>query len=232
MVLAQRLQLLHEEIARLAREAGRKEQDIRLIAVSKTRLLQDVQQAMAAGQCDFGENTVQDALTKIPLIESSSVQWHFIGHLQSKKAKFIPGNFHWIHSIDSIKLVQKLSQAMQTAQLRQPLDALIQVNVSGEAAKSGLAMDEVRAFVETVLEQDYPLLRWRGLMTIGVQADDAATRAAFATLRELQRGIRDEFVLPQFDQLSMGMSADYASAIAEGATMIRLGTAIFGPRGG
>ncbi len=201
-----------------------------MIAVSKTRQLPDVEQAIASGQIDFGENTVQDAMTKIPFVNNSRVQWHFIGHLQSKKAKAIPGNFQWIHSVDSLKLTGKLSAAMQKAEAAQPLNALIQVNVSGEASKSGLSPQQVEGFIEQVLQDDYPLIAWRGLMTIGVKADASATRKVFAELRELQQRIQQQFALPQFDQLSMGMSGDYAEAIAEGATMIRIGTAIFGPR--
>lgn len=230
--IAQRLTRLRENIATMARDTGRDVREIRLIAVSKTRPLADVEQALAAGQCDFGENTVQDALSKIPLLANHSAQWHFIGHLQSKKAKYIAGNFQWIHSIDSLKLAQKLSRAMQAAAVQQPLNALIQVNVSGEASKSGLAPSAVRAFIDELLQQDLPQLQWRGLMTIGVKGDQHATRAAFARLRSLQQNISEEFALPGFDQLSMGMSGDYTAAIAEGATMIRIGTAIFGPRQG
>ena len=229
-MIAQRLQNLRQQIGELAAQSGRNADDIRLIAVSKTRPLPDVEQAIAAGQIDFGENTVQDAMTKIPFVNDSKVQWHFIGHLQSKKAKAIPGNFQWIHSVDSLKLAGRLSTAMQNADLTEPLNALIQVNVSGEASKSGLMPDQVESFVEQVLQADYPLIAWRGLMTIGVKADASATRKVFAELRELQQCIQQQFALPQFDQLSMGMSGDFAEAIAEGATMIRIGTAIFGPR--
>ena len=229
-MIAQRLQSLRQQIGELAEQSGRNADDIRLIAVSKTRPLPDVEQAIAAGHIDFGENTVQDAMTKIPFVNNSRVQWHFIGHLQSKKAKAIPGNFQWIHSVDSLKLTGKLSAAMQKAEAAQPLNALIQVNVSGEASKSGLSPQQVEGFIEQVLQDDYPLIAWRGLMTIGVKADASATRKVFAGLRELQQRIQQQFALPQFDQLSMGMSGDFAEAIAEGATMIRIGTAIFGPR--
>ncbi len=229
-MIAQRLQSLRQQIGELAAQSGRNADDIRLIAVSKTRPLPDVEQAIAAGQIDFGENTVQDAMAKIPFVNNKTIQWHFIGHLQSKKARAIPGNFQWIHSIDSLKLAGKLSTAMQNAEAAQPLNALIQVNVSGETSKSGLSPQQIESFVEQVLQADYPLIAWRGLMTIGVKADASATRKVFAGLRELQQRIQQQFSLPQFDQLSMGMSGDYAEAIAEGATMIRIGTAIFGPR--
>lgn len=229
-MIRQRLQALREHIGELATASGRSPDVIRLIAVSKTRPLSDVEQAIAAGQTDFGENTIQDALSKIPCVHAADIQWHFIGHLQSRKARDIPGNFQWIHSVDSLKLAGKLSAAMQQADISQPLNALIQVNVSGEASKSGLMPQDAPAFVEQLLQADYPLIAWRGLMTIGVRADNNATRRAFSGLRELQQRIQQQFALPQFDQLSMGMSADYAEAIAQGATLIRVGTGIFGPR--
>ena len=229
-MIQQRLHNLREQINKLAQQSSRNPDAIRLIAVSKTRPLTDVEQAIAAGQIDFGANTVQDAMTKLPFVNDSKVQWHFIGHLQSKKAKAIPGSFQWIHSVDSLKLAGRLSTAMQNTGMAAPLNALIQVNVSGEASKSGLMPDQVESFVEQALQADYPLIAWRGLMTIGVKADASATRKVFAGLRELQQRIQHQFSLPQFDQLSMGMSGDYAEAIAEGATMIRIGAAIFGPR--
>jgi pyridoxal phosphate enzyme (YggS family) len=217
-------------IHEVAERCGRSADDITLIAVSKTRSVENVMQAIQAGQKDFGENTVQDAMTKIPLLQDSHAQWHFIGHLQSKKARQIPGNFHWVHSIDSRKLAQKLSNAMLDTGIEDSLNCLIQVNVSAEQSKSGLQSNEVIPFIDALLESELPLVNWRGLMTIGVQGDLKETRAAFAGLRQLLGHCREEFGLEQFDQLSMGMSNDYPVAVEEGATMVRVGTAIFGPR--
>jgi len=169
-------------------------------------------------------------MSKIPHLNSTSLEWHFIGHLQSKKAGKIPGYFQWIHSVDSIKLAQKLSNAMSNNSKNSLLNCLIQVNVSGEESKSGLAPVEVKPFLRDVLDQKFPCLAWRGLMTIGVQGDEQHTRDAFVQLRELQQSCKAEFDLPEFDQLSMGMSGDYCLAIEEGATLIRVGTSIFGQR--
>ena len=217
-------------IHQLAEQSGRAADDITLIAVSKTRTVDEVRQAIAAGQKDFGENTIQDAMTKIIPLQGSQAEWHFIGHLQSKKARHIPGNFHWVHSIDSLKLAQKLSNAMINADVDNRLNCLIQVNVSAEPSKSGLQSNEVIPFIDGLLKLELPLISWRGLMTIGVQGDMNKTRAAFAALRELLGQCRGEFGLERFDQLSMGMSNDYPIAVEEGATLVRVGTAIFGPR--
>jgi pyridoxal phosphate enzyme (YggS family) len=225
-----RLAAVKSDIREIANRAGRSLDDIRLIAVSKTRSLDEVKQAIDAGQRDFGENTIQDALTKVPELGDRDVRWHFIGHLQSKKARQIPHNFHWVHSVDSIKLAQKLSNAMVNAEVDTRINCLIQANVSAEASKAGLDKTEILPFLDELLRLELPGISWRGLMTIGVQGDDYQTRSAFAELRQLLGQCRYEFGLNDFDQLSMGMSNDYAIAIEEGATMVRVGTAIFGER--
>lgn len=217
------------EIQRCAESAGRNSDDIRLVAVSKTRSLAEVAAAAEAGLHDFGENMVQDALTKIPYLPQQ-LEWHFIGHLQSKKAGKIPGHFHWIHSVDSIKLAKKLSTAMQNYNENARLNCLLQVNVSGEPSKYGIMPEQVKPLLQEILHLELACLNWRGLMTIGVRADEQQTRNAFKVLRQLQQTCSEEFCLPEFDQLSMGMSADYCLAIEEGATMVRVGTSIFGDR--
>ena len=217
-------------IDEIADRSGRSPDDITLVAVSKTRSLDEVKQAINAGQKDFGENTIQDAMTKISWLEDTKSEWHFIGHLQSKKANQIPGNFHWVHSIDSPKLAIRLSKAMVNSEVDYNLNCLIQVNVSEEVSKSGLKSTEVLPFLGELLKLELPCINWRGLMTIGVQGDDNQTRAAFAELRHMLNLCRDEFGLENFDQLSMGMSNDYSIAIEEGSTMVRVGTAIFGQR--
>jgi pyridoxal phosphate enzyme (YggS family) len=227
--IADNLSRVQREIRRCAENAGRDVKDVRLIAVSKTRSLEEVRIVAGLGQSAFGENTIQDAMTKVPHFQQN-VEWHFIGHLQSKKAVKIPGYFQWIHSVDSIKLAQKLSSAMVSHAKHSILNCLIQVNVSEEASKSGLMLSEVRTFLQQVVKLDLPCLAWRGLMTIGVQGNEQQTRNAFVQLRKLQQTCRAEFDLPAFDQLSMGMSDDYCLAIEEGATMVRVGKSIFGQR--
>lgn len=229
-ILAENLNKVQQKIQQCAENAGRGSNEIQLIAVSKTRLLDEVKSLVALGQSAFAENTIQDAMIKIPHLNNKALEWHFIGHLQSKKAGKIPGYFQWIHSVDSVKLAQKLSTAMFNNSKKSALNCLIQVNVSGEDNKSGLKPDEVKSFLQEVLNQQLPCLFWRGLMTIGVQGDEQQTRSVFAQLRELQLSCKDEFDLSEFDQLSMGMSDDYCLAIEEGATMVRVGTSIFGPR--
>jgi len=227
--IADNLSRVQREIRRCAENAGRDANDVRLIAVSKTHTLAEVKTVAGLGQNAFGENTIQDAMTKVPHLQQN-LEWHFIGHLQSKKAVKLPGYFQWVHSVDSIKLAQKLSSAMMSHAKNSVLNCLIQVNVSGEATKSGLMPSEVKTFLRQVLTLNLPCLAWRGLMTIGVQGDEQLTRNAFAQLRELQQTCKAEFGLPGFDQLSMGMSNDYCLAIEEGATMVRIGTSIFGQR--
>jgi len=228
--LADSLLTVQQAIKRCADSVARDSDKIRLIAVSKTRSLQETQSVALLGQQDFAENTIQDAMSKIPQLSNSALQWHFIGHLQSKKAGKIPGYFQWIHSVDSIKLAQKLSSAMHRYSTSAELNCLIQVNVSAEESKSGLALNEVKPFLQELINLSLPGLNWRGLMTIGVQGDEQQTRHAFARLREMQQSCQTEFELPEFDQLSMGMSGDYCLAIEEGATMVRVGTSIFGVR--
>lgn len=224
------LQRVQQKIKHCAENAGRDVNEIQLIAVSKTRSLDEVKSVLSLGQCSFGENTVQDAMSKIPHINHNDIEWHFIGHLQSKKAGKLPGYFQWIHSVDSIKLAQKLSSAMLNNSKSAVLNCLIQVNVSGESSKSGLSPAEVKPYLQQVLDLDLPCLQWRGLMTIGVRGDEQQTRDAFSRLRELQQSCQQAFKLKNFDQLSMGMSNDYCLAIEEGATLVRVGTAIFGQR--
>lgn len=231
MSVANNIQLIQKNIETAAIKAGRDVNEIKLISVSKTRSLTDVQEAIDAGLSVFGENTIQDAMTKIPVLGAEKNEWHFIGHLQSKKANKIPNNFKWIHTIDSIHLAEKLSASMVKADTQTRLNCLVQVNVTGELTKSGIMMSELKPFFDELLDMELPGLAWRGLMTIGMKGDDVATRDGFVRLRESLHTLVQRNKLEQFDQLSMGMSDDYQIAIEEGATMIRLGTSIFGRRG-
>lgn len=228
--MQQRLRAIQQNIANAATRSGRSADEVALIAVSKTRSLAEVQQALSCGQTQFGENQVQDALTKISACPYPQAEWHFIGHLQSNKIKFIPGNFQWLHTLDSVKLAAKLNTALENESIAMPLNCLLQVNVSEEKTKSGLHANEVRDVLGKLLESNLPALCLRGLMTIGVKADEVQTRAAFRELRELRDRCQQQFGLRDFDQLSMGMSEDFEIAIEEGATMVRIGTSLFGER--
>jgi len=229
-VITENLAAIKEHVEELSVVSGRSAESVKLIAVSKTRSYQEVRQAIDAGQSDFGENTIQDALTKIPECAGHAIDWHFIGHLQSKKAKHIPDNFQWLHSVDSLKLAQKLSAEIVRHHKNLELNCLLQVNVAEETSKSGLTQTEVMPFLDELLQQKLPGLNWRGLMTIGVQGNEVQTGTAFSVLRNLLNKCQQTSGLKDFDQLSMGMSSDYAIAIQEGSTMVRIGTAIFGDR--
>lgn len=231
--IADKLNFTKARIRQLSMNAGRAVDDVRLIAVSKTRSIAELEQAIAAGQTVFGENTVQDALSKLPQLTEShheNIEWHFIGHLQSKKSKSVVEHFQWIHTIDSLKLAQKLSTAMQQYKPEGVLNCLLQVNLTGEASKSGLTCNETLTLLTELMKLNLPNLAWRGLMTMGVNNDGVETRKAFSGLRELRDECQIKFDLKEFDQLSMGMSNDYAIAIEEGATMVRIGTELFGKR--
>ncbi len=197
-----------------------------LIAVSKTHPAEMVRAAAAAGQRDFGENYVQEALAKIAALSDLPLTWHFIGPIQSNKTRAIAESFHWVHSLDREKIAVRLSEA-RPAHLP-PLNVCIEVNVSGEASKSGVAPDELAALARRV--SSLPRLSLRGLMAIPEPTPDAELqRRRFRMLRELKDALAGEGLA--LDALSMGMSADLETAIAEGATMVRVGTAIFGERG-
>jgi len=219
------LQAVNSRIAAACRAAGRERSAVQLVAVSKTFPAEVVQAAAAAGQRDFGENYVQEALAKIRALANLGLVWHFIGPVQSNKTRPIAESFQWVHSIDREKIANRLSEA-RPAQLP-PLRVCIEVNVSGEASKSGVAPEAVAALARHV--SALPRLELRGLMAIPEPTLDALLqRQRFRRLREL----KDELVRAgiALDTLSMGMSADLEAAVAEGATMVRVGTAIFGER--
>ncbi len=228
MSAAERLAAVGERIAAAARRSGRLPQAVRLIAVSKTKTLQDIQSLADLGVKDFGENQIQEALGKLVQFRQTALDWHFIGHLQSNKCKFIPGNFSWVHSIDSEKLVRRIAQAARDADAS--VNLLLQVNVSADPAKHGVPSRELFSLVEHILEQTSGRTPLRGLMTIGYRGagvDDR--RRSFAALRLLLEQCQQRFG-ESMTELSMGMSGDFEQAIEEGATMVRVGTALFGPR--
>ncbi|MCZ6557908.1 MAG: YggS family pyridoxal phosphate-dependent enzyme [SAR324 cluster bacterium] len=226
--IADNLAAVRDSIAEAAQAAGRDPQEVTLIAVSKTKPAAAVAQALAAGQRVFGENRVQEALGKIEAVPPEA-EWHMVGHLQSNKARQVPGKFSTVHSLDSPRLALALQK--QAAQAGVSLGVLIQLNLKGEASKGGVRdMAGLGALLQTVL--DCPALSPRGLMTLPDPGySEAETRRHFAEVRGLRDSLRAEFGLgPAFRELSMGMSHDFAWAIAEGATMVRIGTAIFGAR--
>ncbi|MCU1718642.1 YggS family pyridoxal phosphate-dependent enzyme [Pseudomonas sp. 5P_3.1_Bac2] len=213
-------------IREAAQASARQSATIGLLAVSKTKPAAAVRDAYAAGLSDFGENYLQEALDKQQLLNDLPLVWHFIGPIQSNKTKPIAEHFSWVHSVDRLKIAQRLS-AQRPSDLP-PLNICLQVNVSGEASKSGCAAEELPALAQAVTQ--LPNIRLRGLMTIPEPTEDvAAQHAAFARLRNLQDGLNAELNLG-LDTLSMGMSHDLEAAIAEGATWVRIGTALFGAR--
>lgn len=226
--IAANLQAVRARIGAAAAAAGRHVGEVGLLAVSKTHPPEDVAAAAAAGQRLFGENYVQEGVAKIEALRSLKVQgleWHFIGPLQSNKTRPVAANFDWVHSIDRLKLAERLS-AQRDVWLP-PLNVCIQVNVSGEASKSGVAPGEVEVLAHAIA--GLPRLRLRGLMCIPEpEVDEAVLRGRFAVLRGLRDALNAQGLV--LDTLSMGMSHDLEAAIAEGATMVRVGTAIFGAR--
>ena len=223
--VSERLQAVQARIADAARVAGRAPGSIRLIAVSKTFPADDITALSAAGQRDFGESYLQEAEAKIETLGDAGVVWHFIGPIQSNKTRAIAEHFDWVHSIERTKIAERL--ATQRPARLPPLDVCLQVNVSGEATKSGVSPDDVPALARAVAGLDR--LRLRGLMAIPEPTDDPGLqRARFRMLRELRDRIALE--VGPLDTLSMGMSDDLESAIAEGATMVRVGRALFGDR--
>jgi len=227
--IRENLLAIKERISSAATAAGRDSADVKLIAVSKYMPVDWIAAAIEAGQFVFGENTVQDALDKLPLMQDKRTEWHFIGHLQGNKAKYIPGHFSWLHTLDELKLAQRLSRLAESSGA--VVNTLIQVNISADPDKFGLPKDAVFDFVESLLTADLQGLRLRGLMNIGSRtASEVERRREFSGLRELGGACASRFGDGCFGELSMGMSDDFELAIAEGATMVRVGSSIFGPR--
>jgi pyridoxal phosphate enzyme (YggS family) len=223
--IAANLERVRGEIAAAAARSGRSPNEIELVAVTKTHPAEKVQAAVEAGQTLFGESRVQEARAKIPLLPSR-LRWHFIGHLQKNKIRHALPLFELFHSVDSLALAQNM-QRLADEDGMQPR-VLLEVNLAGEASKHGFAPETLRRDLEALLSLGR--LTVEGLMTIPPLAPAAeASRRFFVALRELRDDLETEFNL-RLPQLSMGMSGDYAIAIEEGATMVRIGTAIFGSR--
>lgn len=223
--MTQRLETVKRRIRNAEETAGRDAGSVALLAVSKTQPDDSIRQVWQAGHCSFGESYLQEALEKITLLRDLAIEWHFIGRIQSNKTRAIAEQFSWVHSLCEIRHARRLNE--QRPEQHPPLNVCIQVNVSGESSKGGLAPEAVACMLEQCLE--LPRLRVRGLMTVPAPAHEPlAQRAPFRALRKL----RDRLARPglPLDTLSMGMSADLEAAISEGATLVRIGTAIFGPR--
>ncbi|WP_207267606.1 YggS family pyridoxal phosphate-dependent enzyme [Pseudomonas sp. GW101-3H06] len=220
--IADNIELVSSRIHAATLAANRDENSVQLLAVSKTKPAQDLREAYAAGLRDFGENYLQEALGKQLELADLPLIWHFIGPIQSNKTRAIAEHFDWVHSVDRLKIAQRLSE-QRPAELP-PLNICIQVNVSGEASKSGCSPADLPALANAI--NTLPRLKLRGLMAIPEPTEDrAAQDAAFAAVQSLQASLN----LP-LDTLSMGMSHDLESAIAQGATWVRIGTALFGAR--
>ncbi|PKO68808.1 MAG: YggS family pyridoxal phosphate-dependent enzyme [Betaproteobacteria bacterium HGW-Betaproteobacteria-14] len=219
------LQAVRARIAAAAEMAGRPPESIGLLAVSKTFPAEQVREAAGAGQLAFGENYVQEGLAKIAALEGLGLEWHFIGPLQSNKTRLVAEHFTWVHGVERLKIAERLSGARGAG--RPPLQVCVQVNVSGEASKSGVSPGDTATLAQAVAT--LPNLRLRGLMAIPEPTDDMAlARRRFSTLRQLRDTLNEAGLA--LDTLSMGMSHDLEAAILEGATLVRVGTAIFGER--
>ncbi len=223
--LPAKLQAVIARIARATQQCGRPADAVRLLAVSKTWPAAQIRELAAAGQRAFGESYVQEGIGKIAELRALGLEWHFIGSLQTNKTRAVAEAFDWVHSVDRLTIAQRLSEQRPAA--LPPLSVCLQVNVSGETSKGGVSFAAAPALAQAVAT--LPKLRLRGLMTIPAPADDLLEqRRPFRRLRELSERMRADGLL--FDTLSMGMSHDLEAAIAEGSTLVRVGTAIFGER--
>jgi len=226
ITVTENLSLLSDLLHQAAMDAGRDPGDVRLLAVSKKQPVDKILEAVAAGQRDFGENFVQEGLEKIRELAGYGLTWHFIGHLQSNKTRIVAENFDWVHTIDKLKTARRLC-AQRPAGMP-PLNVCLQVNVDDEASKAGISPGDVAELAAACA--DLPNLRLRGLMCLpAIREDFDEQRVPFAALRGLAEKLRRGGI--ETDTLSMGMTADFRAAILEGATIVRVGTAIFGSRG-
>lgn len=229
MIIKQNLQHIQQSITNIAQQCERNPNTIKLLAVSKTKPIEQIDQAIQAGQRLFGENYVQEGIEKIIYYQQNrpniGLEWHFIGPLQSNKTKLVAEHFDWVQTIDRFKIAQRLSD--QRARHLPPLNVLIQVNISKEDSKSGVSPGEIKLLAEQITS--LPNLQLRGLMAIPkAEIDRNKQIVAFEKMYDCYQTLQQSF--PNIDTLSMGMSDDLASAINAGSTMVRIGTAIFGAR--
>ena len=223
--VTENLALIKDLLAKSALNAERDPDSVRLLAVSKKQPLEKVLEAAAAGQQDFGENQVQEGLLKVEKTAAEGLTWHFIGHLQTNKTRPVAEHFDWVHSIDRLKLARRLSDQRPTEM--GPLQVCVQVNIDNEPGKSGASVDALPELAAAIAE--LPNLELRGLMCLpAIRTGFEEQREPFRRLRELGESLANNGL--ETDTLSMGMSGDFEAAIAEGATIVRIGTAVFGPR--
>jgi pyridoxal phosphate enzyme (YggS family) len=223
--LADNITKLLERVRSSSQKSRNGNNDILVLAVSKTRDANEIGNAHACGLSDFGENYLQEALEKIEALANLDLTWHFIGPLQSNKTRAVAEQFHWVHTVDREKIARRLND--QRPEHLPPLRVCLQVNISAESSKSGISLEDLPALADAVATM--PRLALRGLMAIPAATnDEQQQRVAFSRLREALNALRVKY--PDMDTLSMGMSADLEAAIAEGSTIVRIGTAIFGPR--
>jgi len=225
-LLAKNLKSVQQRLHEAAKRANRPEKNIKLLAVSKTKPASDIEQVYQAGQHDFGENYLQEAIEKInDLSHLDKIKWHFIGAIQSNKTRPIAEHFDWVHSVDRLKIARRLAE--QRPADKPALNICLQVNISNEESKAGISLDEVPALAKEISQLEN--LTLRGLMAIPLKTtDESEQRFYFQQLKDCLDQLNQQGM--QLDTLSMGMSNDMEAAIAEGATMIRIGTAIFGER--
>ena len=223
--VTENLAKISDLLAIAAKEAQRAADSVELLAVSKKQPVSKIREAAAAGQRHFGENFVQEGVEKIDETRDLDLTWHFIGHLQSNKTRVVAEYFDWVHTIDKLKTARRLSD--QRPDTLDPLNVCIQINVDGEASKSGVTVDELPGLAVACAK--LPNLRLRGLMCLPANRTNfEEQRKPFSALREMAESLRDGGV--EIDTLSMGMTGDFRAAILEGATIVRIGTAIFGER--
>ncbi|EFN03770.1 YggS family pyridoxal phosphate-dependent enzyme [Actinobacillus pleuropneumoniae] len=224
MSISQNLSEIKQQIQQISQQCGR--DNVRLLAVSKTKPVEAIEEAIAAGQTAFGENYVQEGVEKIAYFaQQPNLEWHFIGPLQSNKTRLVAENFDWIQTVDRLKIAERLS--VQRSANKAPLNVLIQINISDEASKSGIQPEELDELAKAISQ--LPNLRLRGLMAIPKpESEPEQQKIALRKMQKLFDRLQDEF--EGIDTLSMGMSDDMAAAIECGSTMVRIGTAIFGTR--
>ena len=225
MSIRKNLKTLQDEIIVIEKQFAKKANSVRLLAVSKSQNIEKIKQAIAAGQRCFGENYIQEAITKINNLSDYDLEWHFIGPIQANKTRLIATHFSWVQSVDRTKIAQRLND--QRPQRLPPLNICIQINISAESTKSGVPLAELPLLARFI--DDLPQLKLRGLMAIPEPStSEQQQRASFKELRLAYENLKNLGF--DLDTLSMGMSQDYRAAIAEGSTMVRLGTMIFGER--
>jgi len=223
--IIENLRHIQKNIALLSHKYHRTPDSIQLLAVSKTKPVEFIRAAFDAGQTCFGESYLQEVLSKMQSLEDLPIEWHFIGAIQSRKTRELAENFDWVHSVDRLKIALRLSE-QRPANLP-PLNICLQINISEEASKSGLNMNDVESIVAEIAP--LPGLCLRGLMAIPAREDNLnKQREAFSRMRLMLKTLQSRH--PELDTLSMGMSADMEAAIAEGSTLLRIGSAIFGAR--